>query len=88
MEERPLRAETAEIFGLPADTPATQVTRVLLMDGEPGAWMRDVVHPDIELPPPARIRSQLEKGEMVLDILLRAGRARWPTRERTSRRGC
>jgi GntR family transcriptional regulator len=73
VEERPLRAETAEIFGLPADTLATQITRVLLMDGEPGAWMRDVVHPDVELPPAGRIRSQLEKGEMVLDILLRAG---------------
>jgi GntR family transcriptional regulator len=73
VEERPLRAETADIFGLPADAPAIHVTRVLLMDGEPGAWMRDVVHPNIELPPPARIRSQLEKGEMVLDILLRGG---------------
>ena len=53
--------------------PATQVTRVLLMDGEPGAWMRDVVHPDVELPSAARIKSQLEKGEMVLDILLKQG---------------
>jgi GntR family transcriptional regulator len=73
VEERPLRPETAEIFGLTADTPATQVTRVLLMDGEPGAWMRDVVHPDVELPSTGRIRALLEKGEMVLDILLNAG---------------
>src|SRR5688572_22412207 len=73
VEERPLRSETAEIFGLAAETPATQITRVLLMDGEPGAWMRDMVHPNIELPPPTRIRSQLEKGEMVLDILLKQG---------------
>src|ERR687893_51280 len=28
VEERPLRAETAEVFGLEADTAATQVTRV------------------------------------------------------------
>jgi GntR family transcriptional regulator len=73
VEERPLRAETADIFALPADTPATQVTRVLLMDGEPGAWMRDVVHPSVELPSVARIKSMLEKGEMVLDILLKQG---------------
>ena len=45
VEERPCRPETAEIFGLPAETPAVQITRVLLMDGEPGAWMRDAVHP-------------------------------------------
>ena len=73
VEQRPLRAETAEIFGLPADTAATQITRVLLMDGDPGAWMRDVVHPSVELPAPQRIKSLLEKGEMVLDILLKQG---------------
>jgi DNA-binding GntR family transcriptional regulator len=73
VEERVLRPETAEIFGLPVDSRATQITRVLLMDGEPGAWMRDVVHPSVELPSTTRIRSQLEKGEMVLDILLKQG---------------
>jgi GntR family transcriptional regulator len=73
VEERPLRAETAEVFGLAPDTEATQVTRVLLMDGEPGAWMRDVVHPDVELPSTARIKAMLEKGEMVLDVLLKQG---------------
>jgi GntR family transcriptional regulator len=73
VEERPLRPETAEIFGLATGAAATQVTRVLLMDGEPGAWMRDVVHPDVDLPSAPRIKSQLEKGEMVLDILLKQG---------------
>jgi DNA-binding GntR family transcriptional regulator len=73
VEERGLRPETAEIFGLPVETAAIHVTRVLHLDGEPGAWMRDVVHPSVELPPPARIKSQLEKGEMVLDILLKQG---------------
>jgi GntR family transcriptional regulator len=73
VEERPLRPETAKIFELRADRPAIQITRVLLMDGEPGAWMRDVVHPDVELPSASRIRAHLEKGEMVLDILLNQG---------------
>jgi DNA-binding GntR family transcriptional regulator len=73
VEERPLRAETAELFGAEPGTSATEVTRVLLMDGEPGAWMRDVVHPSVELPPPARIRQLLEKGQMVLDVLLKQG---------------
>ncbi len=35
--------------------------------------MRDVVHPSVELPSAARIKSMLEKGEMVLDILLKQG---------------
>ncbi|MEA2407716.1 MAG: hypothetical protein QOE69_1835 [Thermoleophilaceae bacterium] len=50
-----------------------QITRVLVMDGEPGACMRGVVHPDVELSSTSRIRAQLEKGEMVLDLLLNAG---------------
>jgi GntR family transcriptional regulator len=73
MEERPLSAETAELFGVSPDTTATRITRVLLMDGEPGAWMRDVVHPEVELPAPPRIKSMLEKGQMVLDVLLKQG---------------
>src|ERR671916_1913212 len=44
VETRPLRAETAEIFNLSTDATAMEITRVLLMDGEPGAWMRDQVH--------------------------------------------
>jgi GntR family transcriptional regulator len=73
IEERPLRPETAELFGVEPETTATEVTRVLLMDGEPGAWMRDLVHPSVRLPSPARIRTMLEKGEMVLDVLLKQG---------------
>src|SRR5829696_5622265 len=73
VEERPLHAETAEIFDLPSDAKAMEITRVLLMDGEPGAWMCDQVHPDVDLPSAARIKSQLEKGQMVLDVLLKQG---------------
>jgi DNA-binding GntR family transcriptional regulator len=35
--------------------------------------MRDVVHPSIQLPPPARLRRALERGQMVLDVLLKQG---------------
>jgi DNA-binding GntR family transcriptional regulator len=73
VERRRLGAEVGEQLGLDADTPATAVTRVLLMDGAPGAWMRDVVHPDIELPSPSRLRQALERGQMVLDVLLKSG---------------
>jgi GntR family transcriptional regulator len=73
VEERQVSAETAEVFGVDPNTSAVRITRVLLMDGEPGAWMRDVVHPDVELPSAPRIKAMLEKGEMVLDILLKQG---------------
>jgi DNA-binding GntR family transcriptional regulator len=45
---------------------------VLLMDGQPGARMRDVVHPEIQLPA-AKLRQALERGQMVLDVLLKQG---------------
>jgi GntR family transcriptional regulator len=71
--ESRLGPEASELFGLDADTPAMTVTRVLLMDGEPGAWMRDVVHPNVDLPAPSRLRQALERGQMVLDVLLSQG---------------
>jgi DNA-binding GntR family transcriptional regulator len=70
VEESRLGPEASKLFGLEPETPATTVTRVLLIDGEPGAWMRDVVRPDVKLPDAPRIREMLEKGKMVLDILL------------------
>jgi GntR family transcriptional regulator len=73
VEETRLGPETGDLFGLEPETPATTVTRVLLMDGQPGAWMRDVVHPDVALPGPSRLREALEGGEMVLDVLLKEG---------------
>ena len=74
IEERPLGEELAEVFGgLDPATTATTVHRVLLMDGRPGAQMTDVVRPDIGLPAPAKLRSTLERGKMVLDVLLKQG---------------
>src|SRR5918998_1957790 len=73
VEEVRVGQEIAERLGLDADATATSVTRVVLMDGAPGAWMRDVVHPDVDLPPPSRVRQALERGQMVLDVLLKAG---------------
>jgi GntR family transcriptional regulator len=73
IEERELGAEAAEVFGLEPEVRATTITRVLLMDGQPGALMTDVVHPDVELPTPAKLRQALERGQMVLDVLLKAG---------------
>jgi GntR family transcriptional regulator len=73
LESRRLGPELGELFGLEADAEASTVTRVLLMDGRPGAWMRDVVDPEIELPAAARTRQALERGEMVLDVLLGQG---------------
>ena len=73
IEERRLGPEAGELFGLPADTPALTVTRVLLLDGQPGSWMRDVVNPQVQLPPLERVREALDRGKMVLDVLMDHG---------------
>jgi DNA-binding GntR family transcriptional regulator len=73
IDEQRLGPEGGEIFGLPAETPALTVTRVLLLDGQPGSWMRDVVNPELDLPPLAGLRQALESGEMVLDVLMAHG---------------
>ena len=74
IDDQPLGPELGRLFELPADAPATTITRVLLMDGQPGASMRDVVRPDVALPTRARLRAALERGQMVLDVLLKQGR--------------
>jgi DNA-binding GntR family transcriptional regulator len=71
VEERRLGPEMGKLFGVDPDTGATHVTRVLVLDGEAGAWMRDIVHPNVELPPSSRLRKMLESGDMVLDVLLK-----------------
>ena len=44
------------------------------IDGRPGAWMRDVVHPERRAAaPPRSCAHALARGEMVLDQLLKAG---------------
>jgi len=71
IEQHALGVERARLFGLDPQTTATTITRVLAMDGAPGAHMRDVVHPSVALPPPSRLRRALERGQMVLDVLLK-----------------
>ena len=75
IEQRRLGDEAASLFGADPDTEAVTVTRVLLMDGEPGTWMRDVVAPGVALPADSRLRRALERGEMLLDVLLDEGQA-------------
>jgi DNA-binding GntR family transcriptional regulator len=73
IEQRPLGKEAAVVFEVAPGTLATHFTRVLVFDGRPGAWMEDIVNPAVKLPPVARMRAALERGEMVLDVLLKAG---------------
>jgi GntR family transcriptional regulator len=73
IEQERLGPDLGQLYELDPDTLATTITRVLLMDGQPGARMCDVVRPDIPLPAPAKLRQALERGQMVLDVLLKQG---------------
>ena len=63
----------AEALGIRRGTRAPLIQRTLLADGVAAAYMRDVVHPDVALPPPDELRAQLEAGRMVLDVLMDHG---------------
>src|SRR5918999_957452 len=48
VDQRSLGPEVGQLYELDPKTKATTITRVLLIDGKPGARMTDVVHPDIQ----------------------------------------
>ena len=71
--ERRLGSEVGEAFGLDPDTLGWTITRTILADREPVAVMRDVVRPGVPLPPEPTLRGAIERGGMVLDVLLEHG---------------
>jgi DNA-binding GntR family transcriptional regulator len=73
IESLPLGPEAAESFELEPGTSALTISRVLLAGGDPAAIMVDVVRPGIELPGEESLRGPLERGAMVLDLLLEQG---------------
>jgi GntR family transcriptional regulator len=66
-----LDGDLAERLGAEPGAAATRIERVVVADGRPLALMVDTVHPDIPLPSEARLRRAIDRGEMVLDVLLR-----------------
>jgi GntR family transcriptional regulator len=52
---------------------ATTVSRTLVANDAPVAVMFDVVHPSVALPDDVTLRSALEGGQMVLDVLVACG---------------
>jgi DNA-binding GntR family transcriptional regulator len=70
---RSVGGEAADALGLEPDAKATAITRTLLASGSPVAVMFDVVHPSIELPEHDKLVPKLERGQMVLDVLIDLG---------------
>jgi GntR family transcriptional regulator len=63
----------AEALGIRRGVRAPLIQRTLVADGSVAAHMRDFVHPDISLPAADELRTELESGQMMLDVLVGHG---------------
>jgi DNA-binding GntR family transcriptional regulator len=73
IEQARVPGYVCEALDLPEGARAPLIHRTLLADGVVAAYMRDIVHPGLELPPADELRSELEAGRMVLDLLVERG---------------
>ena len=73
LQQRPLGADLARVFGLADDAEAPVITRLLIVEGRPNAVMTDIVHPDVDLPPLKALDESLREGNMILDVLVDQG---------------
>jgi GntR family transcriptional regulator len=73
IERRAVGAEVSEALGLAPIAQAIAVSRTLVANEVPVAVMFDVVHPKVSLPDEAALRAALERGQMVLDVLIGLG---------------
>jgi len=60
----------AEELGVRRGVKTPLIQRTLVADDVVAAHMRDIVHPDITLPATNELRSELESGKMMLDVLV------------------
>jgi GntR family transcriptional regulator len=73
IERRAVGVEVGEALGLAPIAQATTVARTLVANDAPVAVMFDVVHPRVSLPEEDAVRHALERGQMVLDVLIDLG---------------
>jgi GntR family transcriptional regulator len=73
LNRRAVGAEVGEALGLARIAHVTTIARTLIADEAPVAVMFDVVHPKVSLPGDDVLRAALERGQMVLDILIGLG---------------
>ncbi len=73
IEERAVGPEVGELLELDPSTHVPTIFRVLIASDSPAAVMFDVVHPEVALPSTSRLERSLERGRMVLDVLIELG---------------
>jgi GntR family transcriptional regulator len=65
--------QAAQRLSIEPGSEVIEISRVVLADGRPSAKMIDTLGPKVDVPSEAKLRKALEKGKMVLDILLGHG---------------
>ena len=73
VEQARVPGYVAEALGIRRGTRAPLIQRTLLADGTVTAQMRDILHPDVDVPPFEELREAVTAGEMVLDVLVERG---------------
>jgi DNA-binding GntR family transcriptional regulator len=73
LEQRAVGGEAGEALGLEPAAQAATISRTLLAGGSAVGVMFDVVHPSIALPADDVFCATLERGRMVLDVLIEIG---------------
>jgi GntR family transcriptional regulator len=73
VEQARVPGYVAEALGIRRGARAPLIQRTLLADGTVAAQMRDVVHPEVDLPAPEELRGAIAAGGMVLDVLVARG---------------
>jgi GntR family transcriptional regulator len=73
IKRRAVGGDAGEALGLAPIAQVTTISRTLVADGAPVAVMFDVVHPSVALPEEDELRTTLEHGSMVLDVLIELG---------------
>ena len=73
IERRAVGAEIGEALGLAPIAQVVTIARTLEANDAPVAVMFDVVHPKVSLPDEDALREALDRGQMVLDVLIALG---------------
>ncbi len=61
--------DSAQALGIGDEDPVTTISRSVYVDGALAALAHDVIHPEVRLPSPDRVRRRLLDGETMFEVL-------------------
>jgi GntR family transcriptional regulator len=73
IEQRAVGGKAGEALGLDKSVAATTISYALMANDDPVAVVFEVLHPGLDGPGDGHLRASVERGEMVLDVLIGLG---------------